>query len=221
RRTAAWLGGLGLLIGLVLACASGSATSGVVAAALAVCILSYDGGLKHTPLGPLAMGACRGLNLLLGMSHASACGWPIGAFAAIAYGLYVAGITIVSRSETSGGNRRGVFAGVAIQNLAILGLAAVALSPRRFPNPELDQPRIPLEGLLVLALVALVVNQAAARSIRDPVPSLIQRQIKIGILALVWLLVGVVASVRGPAAGASVALFWLPAYILGRRLYST
>ena len=30
----------------------------------------YDAGLKHTWLGPLFMGACRGLNLLLGLSAA-------------------------------------------------------------------------------------------------------------------------------------------------------
>ena len=43
-RTAAWLGGLGLVIGPALALASGSAASGVVAAILAGCILAYDAG---------------------------------------------------------------------------------------------------------------------------------------------------------------------------------
>ena len=41
---------------------------GVVAALLAACILLYDAWLKRTPLGPLAMGGCRMLNVLLGMS---------------------------------------------------------------------------------------------------------------------------------------------------------
>ena len=57
--------------------ASGSVVSGIVAAILAGCILAYDAGLKHTPLGPVFMGACRGLNLLLGMSHAPELGGPI------------------------------------------------------------------------------------------------------------------------------------------------
>ena len=68
RQTAAWLGGLGLFVGPALACMSGSALSGIVAVVLAFCILGYDAGLKHTWLGPVFMGACRGLNLLLGMS---------------------------------------------------------------------------------------------------------------------------------------------------------
>ena len=164
RTTAAWLGGLDA-IGPALAATSGSVPSAVVAAILAACILSYDAVLKHTWLGPLSMGACRALNLLLGMSHSPALSGPIGWYAAIAYGLYVTGITVVSRSETSGGNRGGLLTGVALQNMAVLGLAGVALSHRRFPEPDLDRPLIPLEGLLVLGLVALAVNLTAAQAI--------------------------------------------------------
>jgi len=221
RRMAAWLGGLGLAIGPVLAFTSGSVGSGIVAAILAACILSYDAALKHTWLGPAFMGACRGLNLLLGMSHSVGLAGPTGWYAAIAYGLYVAGITVVSRSETEGGSRGGLLTGLALQNSAVLGLAGVALAHRRFPLPDLERPLLPLEGLLVLALVALAVNLTAARAISHPIPSLIQTSVKMSILALVWLHVGVVASVRGPEPAALVALFWVPAYILGRWLYST
>ena len=90
-----------------LALTSGSAASGIVAAILAACILGYDAGLKHTRLGPVVMGACRGLNLLLGMSAVPALAGPIAWCAAAAYGLFVAGITVVSRSEVYGGNRSG------------------------------------------------------------------------------------------------------------------
>src|SRR5947207_10574783 len=57
-RAAAWLGGLGLVVGPALALAGGSTVSAIVAAILAGCILGYDAGLKHTPLGPGVMGAC-------------------------------------------------------------------------------------------------------------------------------------------------------------------
>ena len=33
-------------------------------------VVAYDGVLKNTPLGPVAMGSCRTLNVLLGMSAA-------------------------------------------------------------------------------------------------------------------------------------------------------
>jgi 4-hydroxybenzoate polyprenyltransferase len=221
KRAAAWLGGLGLAAGTALAAASGSFTSAVVAAILAGCILSYDAALKHTWLGPLLMGACRGLNLLLGMSHAPALAGPIGWCAAIAYGIYVAGITVVSRSEAAGGGRGGLITGVALENMAVLGLAAVALAHRRFPQPDLARPLLPVEGLLVLALVALAVNLAGSRAIKEPTPRLIQQTVKTGILALVWLHVGVVAAVRGLEPAALLALLWVPAYLLGRWLYST
>src|SRR5439155_6838612 len=192
------LGGLGLLIGPALALHSGSPVTGVVAAILAGCILGYDAGLKHTPLGPAVMGACRGLNLLLGMSHAPGLGGPVAWFAAAAYGLYVAGITVVSRSETRADDPHGLMTGLTILNLALLGLAAAAMAHRHFPQPAPDRPLIPLEGILVLALVALAVNLAATGAIRLPMPRSVQNVVKTGILSLVWLNVGLVAAVRGP-----------------------
>ncbi len=164
RRTAAWCGALGLLFGPAIALLSGSAASGLVAAILAACILGYDAGLKHSALGPVFMGGCRGLNLLLGMTHAAGlAGWA-GWSAAIAYGLFIAGITVVSRSEVHGGSRTGLLAGLWLQNLAIVGLAGLALQHRRFPIPAPDRPLIPIEGILVLALAALAVNAAASRA---------------------------------------------------------
>ena len=41
---------------------------GMIGTLLAVSIVLYDRGLKRTPLGPLAHGRCRMLNVLLGMS---------------------------------------------------------------------------------------------------------------------------------------------------------
>ena len=220
-RTAAWLGGLGLVLGPALALAGGSAVTAGVAALLAACILAYDAGVKHTPLGPAFMGSCRGLNLLMGMAHAADLGGPFAWCAALAYGLFVAGITVVSRSETRVGERRGLVAGLVLENLALLGLAAAAMSHHRFPYPMADRPLLPLEGLLVIAVIAMVVNQAAAAAIKQPEPRSIQRAVKTAILSLVWLNVGLVAAVRGIAPAAIVAALWLPAYLLARWLYST
>ena len=131
RRTAAWLGALGLALGPCLALASGSLTSGLLAVVLALTILGYDAGLKRTWLGPVVMGACRGLNLLLGTSHAAALGGPIAWLAALAYGAFVAGITVASRSEAQGGGRTWLVAAVGIQLTAILALSGVGF-PQAF-----------------------------------------------------------------------------------------
>jgi 4-hydroxybenzoate polyprenyltransferase len=167
------------------------------------------------------MGACRGLNLLLGMSHAPSLGGVSCWLAATGFGAYVAGLTWISRSETQTGERTNLLLGLAIQDLALLGLIAVALQPRGFPAPRSDAQIIPLEGLLVLSIVGLAVNQAATRAIARPLPPIIQRTVKVGILALVWIDVGLVAAVRGPGPALTVALLWLPAFLLGRWLYST
>ena len=68
-----------LVLGVVLGTGAGllhrPVRSGVVAALLATAILLYDAWLKRTPLGPVAMGGCRMLNVLLGMSASTArCG---------------------------------------------------------------------------------------------------------------------------------------------------
>ena len=51
--------------------------------------------------------------------------------------------------------------------------------------------------------MALAVNLAATRAIYQPVPAVIQQTVKTGILALVWIDVGLVAAVRGPQAAAA------------------
>ncbi|MFI9825599.1 UbiA family prenyltransferase [Streptomyces sp. NPDC052013] len=51
--------------GVGLACRAGR-TPGALAGALAATVWAYDLGLKRTPAGPLAMGAARGLDVLLG-----------------------------------------------------------------------------------------------------------------------------------------------------------
>jgi 4-hydroxybenzoate polyprenyltransferase len=167
------------------------------------------------------MGACRGINVLMGMGHAPELGGTIAWCAAAAYGLYVAGITVISRFETHEGNRRGLVAGLTILNVALVGLAAVALAHRRFPDAPPDRPLIPLEGILAIAIIALVVNQAATAAIKQPTARSIQKTVKTGILSLVWLNVGLVAAVRGIEPAGVVAAFWVPAYLLGRWLYAT
>jgi 4-hydroxybenzoate polyprenyltransferase len=111
--------------------------------------------------------------------------------------------------------------GLTLQNLALLALAAVAMAHRRFPFPATDRPLIPLEGILVFGLVALVLNQTGGAGIQQPTPRSFQKVVKTGILSLVWLNVGLVAAVRGIEPAAIVAAFWFPAFVLGRWLYST
>jgi 4-hydroxybenzoate polyprenyltransferase len=213
-------GVLSLLAGVGLALLV-SNPSAIVAIVLVCTVLLYDAGGKRTFLGPEIMGACRGLNLLLGLSVAAEFGGPSAWLAAGALAVFVAGLTIISRSEVESGRSSGVIAGMVVQNLAIAGLFAVAMRAGTFPGASGDRPILPPEGLLVLAIVALVVNRADGRAVVDPKPSTIQSAVKTGVLSLVWLDVGLVAAVRGPGPALAVAALWVPAFLLGKWLYST
>ena len=198
RRTAAWLGAIGLALGPCLALVSGSSRSGLLAAALALTILGYDAGLKRTWLGPVVMGTCRGLNLLMGTSQAAALGGPMAWIAALAYGIFVAGITIASRSEAQGGgriscsspHRHPVEAGciLALHGERRLLERDSRMSPVRPPD---HSPRGPVRHGPGRTCPG---RMAAARAIEQPIPERIQKYIKTGILSLVWLHVGVVAA---------------------------
>ena len=77
---------------------------------MAVLVVIYDAwGKRHAIVGPLNMGLCRGLNLVLGIAavpSALAGHWPLALLSLV----YVAAVTVVSRGEVHGGksgSRRG------------------------------------------------------------------------------------------------------------------
>lgn len=81
----------------------------IIAALLAATILLYNAKLKNIPVvGALAMGACRGLSLLIGVAAAKPewfMQWPTPAIlpagiAAVGLTLYVAAFTSLARHET-------------------------------------------------------------------------------------------------------------------------
>ncbi len=220
RRFAASLGFGLLATGPVLAMASGSGWSLAVALILAGCVLGYDLGLRRTVLGPEFMGTCRGLNVLLGASQATAMGGPVLWGFAGGMALFVAGLTWISRHEAVEGRRDGAILGTALQALALLGLlvaAALGLGSVRRSEVLLGMGM----GGVVLAGVAGVVGRADFRAIRHTVPKTLQAAVKTGVLSLVWINVGMTATLAGPGPALLVAALWPPAFLLSRRLYST
>ncbi|OHB72135.1 MAG: hypothetical protein A2V70_07455, partial [Planctomycetes bacterium RBG_13_63_9] len=109
RRMAAGLGWglllLGIALGWVVALRAGHVRPGVVAGLLAGCILLYDGYVKRTPLGPLLMGGCRMLNVLLGMSVIAGPLGPVHWLVSGSIGTYVVGVTWFARTEARRSNR--------------------------------------------------------------------------------------------------------------------
>jgi 4-hydroxybenzoate polyprenyltransferase len=211
---AAAIGWGGLALGLALASLAGPAM--VVAGLLAAAIVFYNSWAKKTWLGPWAMGACRGLNMLMGIVAARAPERPAAWAAAFAFGLFVAGVTWISRSEALGGGTRNLKIGLWIQRAAVvlLGVAVLTLAD------PLDRSAL-FAGVFILAAVAFLVFAAGARALREPSPELIQKAVKTGVLSLVWLDVALVAAACGPVPALVVATFWIPAFLLARVLYAT
>ena len=92
-----------MFVGVLLAF-NCSLFSGGISLVLTMAILTYDAYFKqHGFLGPLNMGICRGLNLLLGMSLlAVLSNWWISLVPVI----YIFAITLISRGEVHGNNKR-------------------------------------------------------------------------------------------------------------------
>nr|WP_205615090.1 UbiA family prenyltransferase [Streptomyces harenosi] len=92
------------LTGAGLALAAGAGRQALaVATPLAATVWAYDLALKHTPAGPAAMAAARGLDLLLGA--AATTGRVRAALPSAALlGTHTLAVTAVSRQETRGGS---------------------------------------------------------------------------------------------------------------------
>lgn len=213
---AAWALSLGMMavgLGLLAAVHPLSALCGL---ALCAAIFAYNFLLKGGPLGPAAMGLCRALNLLTGMSLAWTAlpgAWPrsVG-LALISLWAYIALVTFLARDEVGGNSRRRASLFLGGLGIWFAGWAAAAIAWYRAEHP------------LALAWLAL------ALSLRNPLrdlandPSPRHTGRAVGMMLRCVPLVDVVAMfanhVPWPYAAAG-ALWILPAYAVGKWFYST
>lgn len=91
-----------------------------IACLLAASILLYDGFLKQTWAGPLGMGVCRFLNVLLG---GAICGelsvWLELCVVAAGLAIYIIGVTVFARQEGLHIDRRGLLGGLLLCGIGI------------------------------------------------------------------------------------------------------
>jgi len=125
RQHALLFGGFLLLSGILLAALAGT-LSLTLAIAITILVLIYNGILKGSFAGGLAMGGCRYLNWLLGFSllplTEQSLLIPVPVF------LYIMAITLLSREEESAKNRSVVILSAIIiimAALTIIGMAQV------------------------------------------------------------------------------------------------
>ncbi|MDZ4687717.1 MAG: UbiA family prenyltransferase, partial [Planctomycetaceae bacterium] len=98
-----------LMLGGVAAAATLTRPALYVAGLLAVAVFAYDYALKRTPLGPVAMGTCRFLNVMLGAAASYDRWFQLWArpqlVVAIGLGIYIVGVTWFARTEARQSNR--------------------------------------------------------------------------------------------------------------------
>ncbi|MGQ0636152.1 MAG: UbiA family prenyltransferase [Planctomycetaceae bacterium] len=201
--------------------------SAVVALLLVWCIFLYNGLLKRTPVGPLAMGTCRFLNVMLGASTAvephlgqptAAAVWSLPQlFVAVGLGTYIAGVTWFARREAQVSSRLQLAGAIGVINLGLILLIAFVLN---WHDPEMI-PRS-WNAALLLAAIGVVLNRRVTKALFDPVPARVQAGVRTLLMSLVMLDAALVYFANENRLYAiCVVLLLIPAQLLGRFLAVT
>jgi 4-hydroxybenzoate polyprenyltransferase len=215
-RAAGTLGSALLVCGVI--CASlVSLESLWIALLLGGLILCYDGFLKQTPVGPIAMGGCRFLNVMLGASAAAGETWASPQlFVALAMGAYVAGVTWFARQEAERSSKIHLTAATVTCHAGCAGLAAIILtaSDAAASNRWL--------ALAALAIAAAWVDIRLVAAVREPTSQNVQATVKRMLLAIVLLDATMIFWKTGdPLTALGVAALIIPAATLGRWIFIT
>ncbi len=217
RRNAIILGAVLMLAGIGTA-ATLSRPTLVVAITLAVMILGYDSFLKRTPLGPIAMGSCRFLNVMLGAAPSYNWTFQLAArpqlVVAIGLGVYIIGVTWFARTEAKASSRGQLTGALVVLNAGLIVLAVLmALS-----SSVGDITR----SLLLLALVAGSLNMRAISAIRTATPAAVQQMIKLFLLNYVMVCAVLVFWHTGDGTAAMLtACLVIPPLIISRVIAMT
>lgn len=174
-RGAAGLGTALFAIGILAAMATTQVAVAIAVAIVVMCLL-YDRWAKHHALaGPIAMGLCRGLNLMLGITYLAGA-LPDSWFLAVIPVVYIAAVTTISRDEVHGGNRFPLV-------LSALLYAAVIAAIVYF---GIWRSGVTL-GFALVAVFALFIYKPLFRAIRTLAPSDVRTSVKHGVLGLVFM----------------------------------
>lgn len=170
------LGGYLFLVGILAAFSVGGLAgySGWLAIAITISCIVYDKwGKHHDILGPLNMGLCRGLNLLLGISIVPAAlesYWWMGLIPI----LYIAAVTNISRGEVHGGNAKTLRLTAWIYAAVYGTMTALAIIHHKIWT-----------AAPFIILFAVMINLPLFRAMKSPTGPNIGKAVKGGIIALI------------------------------------
>jgi 4-hydroxybenzoate polyprenyltransferase len=209
---------LGVILGACTVFFTGNLRAGATAALLAATIVLYDAWLKRTPLGPAAMGACRTLNIMLGMNAVDA---PLHAehwLVAGGIGVYIAGVTWFARRESQRSGRVQLTLSLAVM---LSGIGMLSQLPRHSERLVELLQKEPERWYMLTGALGLLITWRCFRAVMDPVPSRVRAAVAHCILSLVMLDAICCFSVRGVAWACLIFAFFLPSALLGRWIKMT
>ncbi|MBZ9731437.1 UbiA-like protein EboC [Salegentibacter sp. JZCK2] len=193
--SASILGSLLFLIGIGAAWQV-SLLSGIIALAVAGLAVLYDSWGKHQLIfGPVNMGLCRGGNLLLGVSVIPSAVQKFW-FLALIPVIYIAAITMISRGEVHGGNRKALVGGAVIYGIINLALVLLAI----FSEVAWWQV------LPFVTLFSYFIFPPLIKAMKEKKPQLIGKAVKAGVISLIILNAALASAFAGWIFGAVVLL---------------
>ena len=207
-RSAGILASVLLTVG-VLAALQVSLLSGTIALAVAALAVVYNAWGKHQlVLGPVNMGLCRGGNLILGTSVIPAALeelWYVGLIPVV----YIAAITMISRGEVHGGNRKALVGGAGMYGviiLAIIGLAFLTEVPW-------------WQVLPFVLLFSFLIIKPLGKALSKQEPHLVGKAVKAGVLSLIVLNASLATAFAGWMFG-MIVIILLPVSLLIAKKFS-
>nr|WP_299345103.1 UbiA-like protein EboC [Allomuricauda sp.] len=173
-KNARWFGVILLVFGCIFAFLA-SQTSGLIAMVLALTIVAYDAYSKQFRfLGPLNMGICRGLNLLLGISFfGSFMNWEY-VFIPI---IFIAAITMISQGEVHGENRNNIVVAAFLYVVVIFFVGFL----HHIKHGDVTYYPLFLLFFTIMVFVPLV------KAYRNNIPHNVKSAVKSGVLSIIIL----------------------------------
>lgn len=172
-RQASLLGAILLLAGIGLAFLVNE-VAGILAMVIVFLALLYNKFAKHFRFwGPLNMGACRGVNLLLGISIL-----PVALselyFMALVPVAYIFAITMISQGEVHGGNKKSLYI-AAVLYLSVIGF----ISYFSFVQGYF------IQSVTFIILFAWMIYTPLLTAMKMPEGDKIGKAVKAGVIALI------------------------------------
>jgi 4-hydroxybenzoate polyprenyltransferase len=209
-RGAAIFGSVLLLLGVFSAWRV-SMYSAYIALAIAALALAYDAYNKHHSfLGPLNMGACRGGNVLLGISILPGALTDLW-FLSLIPVLYIGAITMISQGEVHGGNKNNIKLAFVLYFLVILIIIALEALPYY----------VFWHALPFLLFFIYLVIPPLIKAYNQPVPDNIKKAVKAGIIALIVLDATIASGFAGWQYGLLVLILLPISMFLGKKFAVT